>query len=60
MSGQDELAPLIGRHATEDGINPTEIPRLNLIRGSRSTGPLHALHELALCIVARGKKRVLS
>lgn len=59
MSGQDELASLIGRHTTEDGVNPTGIPRLNLIRGSRPTGPLHALHEPALCIVARGKKRVL-
>lgn len=59
MNGQDELASLIGRHATEDGINPTEIPRLNLIRGSRPTGPRHGVHEPALCIVARGKKRVL-
>ena len=59
MDVRDELASLVGRHATEDGINPTEIPRLNLIRGSRPTEPRHALHEPALCIVARGKKRVL-
>lgn len=59
MNGQDEMASLIGRHATEDGTNPARIPRLKLIRGSRPTGPRHALHEPALCIVARGKKRVI-
>ena len=59
MNGQGELASLIGRHATENGTNPTGIARLNLIRGSRPTGPRHALHAPALCIVARGKKRVI-
>ncbi len=59
MDRQDELAALIDRHATEDGTNQTGIPRLNLIRGSRPTGLRYALHEPALCIVARGKKRML-
>lgn len=59
MYGRDELASLIGRHATENGTNPTEIVRLNLIRGSHPTGPRHALHEPALCIVAQGKKQVI-
>lgn len=59
VNAQDELASLIGRHATEDGTNPTGIPRLKLIQGSRPTEPRHALHEPALCIVARGRKRVL-
>ena len=59
MNAQDELASLIGRHVAKDGINPTPIPRLKLIQGSRPTEPRHALHEPALCIVARGKKRVL-
>lgn len=59
MDRQEELAGLIERHATEDGTNPTGIPRLNLIRGSHPTGPRYGLHEPALCIVAGGKKRVL-
>ena len=59
INARDELAALIGRHAAADGINPTPIPRLSLIRDSHPTEPLHALHEPALCIVARGRKRVL-
>ena len=59
MNQQDELASLLGRYATEDGVRPTEIPRLSVIRASHPTEPLHTLHEPALCIVAQGKKRVL-
>ena len=59
MNRRDELTSLIGRHATEDGVHQTRIPRLSLIRASRPTEPLHVLHEPALCIVVQGKKRVL-
>jgi AraC-like DNA-binding protein len=59
MNQQDELARLIDRHATEDGVHQTQIPRLSLIRASHPTEPLHVLHEPALCIVAQGRKRVL-
>lgn len=58
MSRQEELASLIGRYATEDGVNPTEIPRLSLLRASRPTEPLHALYAPELCIFAQGKKEV--
>lgn len=59
MNQQDELARLIDRHATEDGVHQTQIPRLSLIRASHPTEPLHVLHEPALCIIAQGRKRVL-
>lgn len=58
MNRQDELAYLIDRYATEDGITPTEIPRLSLLRASHPTEPLHAFYEPELCIFAQGKKEV--
>ncbi|CAA9336291.1 MAG: Transcriptional regulator, AraC family, partial [uncultured Chloroflexia bacterium] len=59
MKQQNELACLIDEHVMEDGVHPTVIPRVSLIRMSQPTEPLHALHEPALCIVAQGKKQVL-
>ncbi len=58
MYQQDELACLIGRNVAGDGVHQTGIPRLSLIRASRPTEPLYALHEPALCIVAQGRKEV--
>ena len=55
----DELAALAGRLADTDGIHETAIPRLALIRSSRPTEPLHALHEPALCIILQGRKQVM-
>ena len=50
---QPQLAALIEQNVTADGIHPTAIPRLFLIRASQPTTPMHALHEPALCIVAQ-------
>jgi AraC-like DNA-binding protein len=59
MSPYNELADLIARNAKEDGVHPTAIARVHLIRSSRPTEPLHALHQPALCIVAQGRKQVM-
>lgn len=59
MEGRKELAALIERYATTDGVHPTAIPRVHLIRVSRPTEPIHVLHEPALCIVAQGRKQVM-
>ena len=59
LSRQNELARLIAEQVTEDGIHPTTIPRVSLIRMSRPTEPLYTLHTPALCIVAQGQKQVL-
>lgn len=58
MNQQQALAALIEYHTAEDGVHPTCIPRVSLIRASQPTVPLHILHEPALCIVAQGKKQV--
>jgi AraC-like DNA-binding protein len=59
MSEMDELAALIARYAVGDGIHPTALPRVHLIRSSRPTEPLYALYEPALIIVAQGRKQVM-
>jgi AraC-like DNA-binding protein len=56
---QSTLATLIEQHVGVDGIHPTAIPRLFLIRSSAPTEPLHVLHEPALCLVAQGRKQMM-
>lgn len=58
MDRREELATLIGRYATEDGLTHTEIPRLKFVRSSHPTEPLLTVHEPALCIIAQGKKEL--
>jgi AraC-like DNA-binding protein len=53
------LAALIARHTVGDGLHPTPIPGVWLIRSSSPTEPLHVLHQPAVCIVAQGKKQVM-
>ncbi|BBK40101.1 transcriptional regulator [Allostella vacuolata] len=59
MGREDELAGLIERFSGSDGVHATAIPRLFLIRSTRPTEPLHALHAPALCIIAQGRKQVM-
>lgn len=56
---QFDLASLIKRNASADGVHATAIPRLFLIRSSQPTLPIPALHEPALCIVVQGRKQVM-
>jgi AraC-like DNA-binding protein len=59
MYKSTDLAAAIGRHAGGEGILPTPVPGLHLIRMSRTTEPLHVLHEPAVCIIAQGAKVVM-
>jgi len=54
----NELAELIARYASSDGVHSTPHPRLFLVRLSQPTLPQHAVHEPALCIIAQGRKQV--
>jgi AraC-like DNA-binding protein len=54
-----QLAAAIERAAPRDGVHPTAIERMSLIRSSRPGEPLHALHQPALCIIAQGRKQVM-
>ncbi|MCW7537943.1 AraC family transcriptional regulator [Aquabacterium sp. A7-Y] len=53
------LATHIERATPGDGVFATAIGRLALIRASQPNQPVHALHQPALCVVARGAKRVM-
>ena len=53
------LANLIDQFAEGDGVHPTPVPRLYLIRSSHPTEPIHAVHQPAVCFVAQGRKQVM-
>ncbi len=59
MTHLGELAALIARHAPEDGLYATDIPRLSLARFSAPSEPFHTLCQPALCIVAQGRKQAV-
>ncbi len=56
---QAELARLIERFSSQDGVHATDIPSLYFIRSSNTTVPIYQVHEPALCIVAQGRKVVM-
>ncbi|QNR66245.1 AraC family transcriptional regulator [Paenibacillus peoriae] len=59
MEKQAELARLIERFSSQDGVLTTAIPSLHFVRSSNTTVPIHQVHEPALCIVAQGRKVVM-
>jgi len=54
-----ELADVISRHARQDGLQPTPIDALWLMRASSPSQPLPAVYEPAICIVVQGRKHCL-
>ena len=60
LPGALELGRLIEQFTGRDGIHPTAIPRVFLIRASHPTGEIHAVQEPAVCFIAQGRKRVMA
>ncbi|GAB1792699.1 MULTISPECIES: AraC family transcriptional regulator [Priestia] len=56
---QYELSRLIGRLCKQDGVHPTTIPSLFLIRESIITEPISRVNEPSFCIILQGEKEVL-
>ncbi|MGJ7913351.1 AraC family transcriptional regulator N-terminal domain-containing protein [Neobacillus sp. LXY-1] len=56
---QHELANLIERYSEQDGVHPTTIPSLYLIRESMVTEPISRVNETSFCIIVQGEKEVL-
>lgn len=54
-----ELAACIQRLTPGDGVHPTAIGRLKLLRITSCSALTHTLHEPALCLPVQGRKRVL-
>ncbi|BBB90638.1 MAG TPA: AraC family transcriptional regulator [Methylomusa anaerophila] len=59
MQQQKELAQLIEAFTGEDGMHPTAIPALRLLRASQKSQPIYSVHTPVLCIVAQGRKLVV-
>lgn len=56
---QQEIARLIEHFSNQDGVHPTPIPRLFLIRESIITEPISRVNEPSFCIILQGEKEVL-
>lgn len=52
------LAEAITRFA-EEGLQDTDIPRLTLVRWSRTGEAIHMIQRPAVCIIAQGEKQVM-
>jgi AraC-like DNA-binding protein len=59
MLRRAQLAALVERHASGDGVHATAIAGLRLLRSTRHSEPIHTLYEPALCLLAQGRKQVL-
>jgi AraC-like DNA-binding protein len=55
---QLELAKFIERYSELDGVHPTAIPSLFLIRESIVTEPIARVNETSFCIIVQGEKEV--
>lgn len=54
-----DLATLIERNTGRDGAHATDIPALSLFRASAPSEQTKVVYEPALCVIARGRKRVI-
>ncbi|WP_374653880.1 AraC family transcriptional regulator N-terminal domain-containing protein [Dongia sp.] len=59
MDRQAEFAALIERNASGEGITSTALPRLDVIKASKPSEPMHGVHQPAICILAQGRKQVI-
>src|SRR4030095_11160831 len=56
---QAELADRVARNSPDEGLNPTAVPGLSLIRASAPSQPLPSVYRPCLCVVVQGRKRAL-
>lgn len=54
---QGELIAIIDKYSVE-GMHPSALPRVQLIRASARSEPVHTVYESSLCLVVQGKKQV--
>lgn len=59
MSDLKELAETIARYAEKDGVHETAVPRVSIVRISKPSEPMHAVHKAAICLVAQGRKQLI-
>jgi len=54
----EEIADVISRHVTVDGLHASALPRVSLVRSCRPTDPAPAVYKPTLCLIAQGRKQV--
>lgn len=54
-----ELASLMTRLTPGDGVHPTAVPGVAILRTSKPNDLVHDVHQPALCVIVQGSKRVL-
>ncbi|GFM52862.1 transcriptional regulator [Pseudomonas cichorii] len=59
MGSLETLVDLISRHAPTDGIHPTPIAGVSLVRSDSPTVPMPVVYEPTLCLIAQGRKQVM-
>lgn len=52
------LAAAVDRQVRADGLHPTAVPELSLMRFSAPSEPVPVVYEPSLCLIAQGSKRV--
>ncbi|SDL17180.1 AraC-type DNA-binding protein [Modicisalibacter muralis] len=57
-SPQRDLASAVARLTPEDGIFPSAIPTLSLMRASAASPPTACITEPSLCVAIQGRKRM--
>lgn len=59
LDKQQELGKLIRKYTGPDGVHPTSIESLFLIRESIMSEPIARVNEISFCIIVQGEKEVL-
>ncbi|MBX8597691.1 AraC family transcriptional regulator [Pseudomonas cichorii] len=59
MGSLETLVDLIRRHTPTDGIHPTPIAGVSLVRSDSPTVPMPVVYEPTLCLIAQGRKQVM-
>lgn len=59
MESIKQLAEILARHISDDGIQATALPGVSLLRSSTPTMPMPVLYEPTLCLVAQGRKQAV-
>lgn len=54
-----DLKDIIARHVPGDGMHPSPLPGVTLIRSSAPTMPMPVVYAPTLCLVAQGRKRAM-
>ncbi len=57
-STEPELGRLIRLYAQTDGVHPTAVPGLFMIRESTVSEPIARVNEVSFCLIAQGEKEV--